>query len=72
MTTPESSAPLRDELASLEAQIAELQRGVDDMRSEDIDPADRAAAISQTEQQQTLISELDNRRRELMDKLGTA
>jgi uncharacterized phage protein gp47/JayE len=71
MTTPDSPATLRDELEQLEAQIAELQRNVDDMRGEDIDPADRAAAIGQAEQQEALISQLDVRRRELMEKLET-
>jgi uncharacterized phage protein gp47/JayE len=72
MTTPDSPSTLRDELEQLEAQIAELQRNVDDMRGEDIDPADRAAAIGQAEQQEALISQLDVRRRELMEKLEIA
>lgn len=72
MTTPDPAATLREELDALEAQIAELQRNVDDMRGEDIDPGDRAATINQAEQQEALISQLDVRRRELMDKLENA
>lgn len=72
MTAPDAPSTLREELEQLEAQITELQRNVDDMRGEDIDPADRAAAIGQAEQQEALISQLDVRRRELMDKLESA
>ena len=69
MTTPDTSDSLRDELTELEGQIAELQRTVDDLRSDEIDPADRAATIGQAEQQEALISQLDIRRRELMERL---
>lgn len=72
MATPDSPTSLREELEQLDAQIAELQRNVDDIRGEDIDPADRAAAIGQAEQQEALISQLDVRRRELMEKLDSA
>jgi hypothetical protein len=72
MTAPESTDDLRAELKSLEDQIAELQRHVDEMRGDDIDPGDRAAAIGQAEQQETLISQLDVRRRELMERLEDA
>jgi TolA-binding protein len=72
MTAPESTDDLRAELKSLEDQIAELQGHVDEMRGDDIDPADRAAAIGQAEQQETLISQLDVRRRELMERLEDA
>ena len=69
MTVPESSDSLCAELESLEQQIAELQRHVDDMRAEEVDPADRAAMIGQAEQQEALISQLDLRRRELMERI---
>lgn len=72
MTAPESTDDLRDELKSLEDQIAELQHNVDEMRGDDIDPGDRAATIGQAEQQETLISQLDVRRRELMERLEDA
>jgi prefoldin subunit 5 len=72
MTTPSSPEDLREELQSLEAQIAELQRTVDDLRGEQTDPADRAATIGQAEQQEALISQLDVRRRDLMDRLEDA
>jgi flagellar biosynthesis chaperone FliJ len=72
MATPDSPATVREEFEQLEAQIAELQGNVDDLRGENIDPADRAAAISQAEQQEALISQLDVRRRELMEKLDIA
>lgn len=72
MTAPESTDDLRAELKSLEDQIAELQHHVDEMRGDDIDPADRAATIGQAEQQETLISQLDVRRRELMERIEDA
>jgi hypothetical protein len=70
MTAPETTGNPREELKGIEDQIAELQRNVDDMRSDEVDPADRAAMINQAEQQEALISQLDVRRRELMEKLG--
>lgn len=71
MTAPDTGN-LRDELTSLEDQIAVLQRTVDDLRSDEADPADRAATIAQAEQQEALISQLDVRRRELMERIEEA
>jgi TolA-binding protein len=72
MSTPNDPAEIRAELTDLEAQIAELQRAVDDMRGDEIDPADRAAQLSQVEQQEAVISQLDVRRRDLMERLENA
>jgi outer membrane murein-binding lipoprotein Lpp len=72
MSTPTTAEEIRTELSQLEAQIAELQRTVDDMRSEEVDPGDRAAQITQAEQQEALISQLDVRRRDLMERLENA
>jgi hypothetical protein len=69
MTAPDATDNPREELKAIEAQIAELQRNVDDMRSDEVDPADRAAMIAQAEQQEALISQLDVHRRELMEQV---
>jgi septal ring factor EnvC (AmiA/AmiB activator) len=72
MTTPESPAALREELATLEAQIAEMQRIADDSRRDLEETSDKTAAIEGAEQQEALIAQLDLRRRDLMDRLEKA
>jgi prefoldin subunit 5 len=72
MTTPESPDTLRQELAALEAQIAELQGNADDLRRDLAETSDKSATIEAAEQQENLISELDVRRRELMERLENA
>jgi flagellar biosynthesis chaperone FliJ len=72
MTTPETPATLREELQSLEAQIAELQRHADELRSDLAETSDKSATIEAAEQQEALISQLDVRRRELMERIESA
>jgi flagellar biosynthesis chaperone FliJ len=72
MTTPQSPATLREELQSLEAQIAELQRHADELRSDLAETSDKSATIEAAEQQEALISQLDVRRRELMERIESA
>jgi hypothetical protein len=69
MTTTDSPDALREELRSLEAQIDELQRVVDDTRRDLAETADKTAAIEAAEQQEALISQLELRRRDLMERL---
>ena len=72
MTTSESPDTLREELRSLEAQIAELQSNADELRTNLAEDSDKTAAIEAAEQQEALISSLDVRRRELMERIGDA
>jgi len=66
MTTSESPDTLREELRSLEAQIAELQSNADELRTNLAEDSDKTAAIEAAEQQEALISSLDVRRRDLI------
>jgi prefoldin subunit 5 len=72
MSTPDSPDTLREEIAGLEAQIAELQRTADDLRSQLAETSDKTSTIEAAEQQEVLISQLDVRRRDLMEKLENA
>jgi flagellar biosynthesis chaperone FliJ len=72
MTTPDTPATLREELQSIEAQIAELQRHADELRRDLAETSDKSATIEAAEQQEALISQLDLRRRDLLEKLETA
>lgn len=72
MTTPESPDTLREEIAALEAQIAELQRTADDLRSQLAETSDKTSTIEAAEQQEVLIGQLDVRRRDLMERLENA
>jgi hypothetical protein len=72
MTTPDSPDALREELVSLETQIAEMQRIADDSRRDLEETSDKTAAIEGAEQQEALIAQLDIRRRDLMDRIEKA
>jgi septal ring factor EnvC (AmiA/AmiB activator) len=72
MTTPDSPDALREELASLEAQIAEMQRIADDSRRDLEETSDKTAAIEGAEQQEAIIAQLDIRRRDLVDRIDKA
>jgi len=72
MTATDSPDALREELRSLEAQIAELQGNADDLRRDLAETSDKTAAIEAAEQQEVLISQLDVRRRELMERLESS
>jgi hypothetical protein len=72
MTTPDSPDALREELAALEAQIAEMQGVADDARRDLEETSDKTAAIEGAEQQEALIAQLQVRRRDLMERLENA
>ena len=72
MTTSESPDTLREELRALEAQIAELQSNADELRTDLAEVSDKTAAIEAAEQQEALITSLDVRRRDLMERIGDA
>ncbi|HTW21738.1 MAG TPA: hypothetical protein VME70_16195 [Mycobacteriales bacterium] len=69
MTTPESTDALRDEVRGLDERIAELQRYADDARKDLEESSDKTAAIESAEQQEALISQLNLRRRELVERI---
>jgi hypothetical protein len=63
------------ELARIERQVEELQRAVGDLRAGlndagPMDPEDRSLVISQAEEQEAIIAELEERRRHLREQLG--
>jgi type II secretory pathway component PulM len=72
MTTPDSAEGLREELQSLEAQIADMQQVADDARRDLEETSDKTAAIEGAEQQEALIAQLELRRRELMERIDNA
>jgi hypothetical protein len=72
MTTPQSPDDLRTELQALDQQIAELQGIADDARRDLEETSDKTAAIEGAEQQEALISQLQRRRRDLMDRIDRA
>ena len=66
----------RTEIARIERQIEELQQAVRDLRASlhdagPTDPEDRSLVISQAEEQEAIIGELEQRRRHLREQLGT-
>jgi type II secretory pathway component HofQ len=72
MTTPQSPDDLRAELEALDQQIAEMQGIADDARRDLEETSDKTAAIEGAEQQEALISQLQLRRRDLMDRIDKA
>jgi flagellar biosynthesis chaperone FliJ len=66
MSTPDPVSNPRDELESLDRQIAELQRNADELRANLAEDSDKTGAIEAADEQQALISSLDVRRRELL------
>lgn len=67
----------RTELARVERQIEELRQAVRDLRASltdagPTDQEDRSLVISQAEEQEAIIAELERRRRHLQEQLGTA
>ena len=65
----------RTELARVEEQIEDLQRAVRELRASlndagPTDPEDRALVLSQAEEQEAIIAELERRRRHLREQLG--
>ena len=66
----------RTELARVEGQIEDLQQAVRDLRASlndagPTDSEDRSLVLSQVEEQEAIIAELERRRRHLREQLGT-
>ena len=66
----------RTELARVEAQIEDLRQTARDLRASlndagPTDREDRSLVISQAEEQEAIIAELEQRRRHLREQLGT-
>jgi hypothetical protein len=72
MTTPSTPETAREELAALDAQIAELQSIADDARRDLEETSDKTAAIEGAEQQEAIIARLELRRRDLLDQVDGA
>jgi hypothetical protein len=67
----------RAELERLEGQISELRRTVSDLRAGlndagPSDPEDRSLVISQAQEQEAIMVQLERRRDRLREQLGTA
>ncbi|RYP86253.1 hypothetical protein EKO23_09880 [Nocardioides guangzhouensis] len=65
----------RTELDRVEAQIADLRQTVRDLRAGlndagPTDPQDRSLVLSQAEEQEAIIGQLERRRDHLRDRLG--
>ena len=63
-------------MARVERQIEDLQQAVRELRARLIDagptdPEDRSLVLSQAEEQEAIIAELEQRRRHLREPLGT-
>lgn len=66
----------RTELARVEGQIEDLQQAVRDLRASlndagPTDSEDRSLVLSQVDEQEAIIAELEQRRRHLREQLGT-
>ena len=66
----------RTQLARVEGQIEDLRQAVRDLRAglNDAGPTDsedRSLVLSQAEEQEAIIAELEQRRRHLLEQLGT-
>ena len=67
----------RTELARVEGQIADLRQTVLDLRTSlndagPADPEDRSLVLSQADEQEAIIAELERRRDHLREQLGSA
>ena len=76
MTTAQPERAVRDEILSVDAELAELRRVSAELRSEighrddgATDPEDLAAAITSVEEQEALIGVLEARRERLLARL---
>jgi hypothetical protein len=77
MTTAQPERAVRDEILSVDAELAELRRVSAELRSEighrtdgATDPEDLAAAITSVEEQEALIGVLEARREKLRAQLS--
>lgn len=67
----------RTELDRVEGQIADLQQTVRDLRASlndagPADPEDRSLVLSQADEQEAIIAELEQRRDHLREQLGSS
>lgn len=74
-----NESELRDQLQAVEARIARLRQEVQQLREEigqswdsPIDPAERAVLLTNVEQQEALIADLEIRREQILQRLGSA
>jgi chromosome segregation ATPase len=72
-----TTAALREELQAVEQELAQLRESAAGLRrrigerwDEPTDPAERATLITQAEEQEAFIEELENRREDLLRRLG--
>ena len=77
MGTAQPPEAIREELQLVEEDAARLREAVADLRTrlgegwnEPTDPEERTAMIEAAEEQEALISELETRREELLQRLG--
>ena len=66
----------RTELARVEGQIEDLRQAVRDLRASlndagPTDSEDRSLVLSQVDEQEAILAELEQRRRHLREQLGT-
>jgi hypothetical protein len=77
MEPEDSKAALREELRQVEADLSKLRRTAADLRrrigerwDDPTDEAERALMITAAEEQEAFAAELENRRDELLRRLG--
>ena len=72
-----ASDDLRAELGRVESELSLMQREVHELRTQlrdegPVDAADRSAIITQAEELESFVAELERRRQALLEKLGEA
>jgi hypothetical protein len=73
MTTNDEPLALRDELRSVDEELAQLRRGMEQLRESADGPTDSAeiaATVTAAEEQDALIATLEARRADLLRQLG--
>lgn len=72
-----SAADLRAELGRVESELSLMHQEVRELRTQlrdegPVDAADRSAIITQAEELESFVEQLERRRRTLLEKLGEA
>ena len=72
-----SSDDLRAELGRVESELSLMHQEVHELRTQlrdegPVDAADRSAIITQAEELESFVEQLERRRRTLLEKLGEA
>lgn len=72
-----SAADLRAELGRVESELSLMHQEVHELRTQlrdegPVDAADRSAIITQAEELESFVEQLERRRRTLLEKLGEA